>query len=99
VRARDQCRARIGEIANAWKSGEKALAFLRSTGGNRVLVALNFSAQAARFTVSMHCHAPSTMRDELSGAAATHSAANLGAMELDLEPYGCRILSIADARA
>lgn len=88
-----------GEIANVWKSGDNAVAFLRSAQGSRVLVALNFGPRPVRFTVSVHATGPATVRDELSGAEARHSAANLDALELDLEPYGYRVLSIADARA
>ena len=75
-----------GEITNVWKSGDKALAFLRSTRGNRVLIALNFAARPARFTASVHATGPSTVRDQLSNTLATHSAADLGALELNLEP-------------
>ncbi len=97
VGARARNRALLsGDIADVWKSGDKAIAFLRTVEDNRVLVALNFDSKAARFTVSLAAAgARSTVRDELAGTTNVATAGSLAAMELNLEPYGYRILSIS----
>jgi len=98
VRARAANRAlQSGDLADVWKSGDKALAFVRSSGANRVLVALNFAARPARFTVSIPASDPAVLRDELTGAI-THTPAAVESLELNLEPYGYRIFSMKDAQ-
>jgi cyclomaltodextrinase / maltogenic alpha-amylase / neopullulanase len=87
-----------GDLVDVWKSGDKALAFLRSAGANRLLVALNFSSQPARFTVSIPGAGSFTVRDELSDASRPRSCAGVNPLELNLEPYGYRICSITQAR-
>lgn len=98
VRVRTANRALCSsEITNVWNSGDKALGFLRTAGGNRMLVALNFGAEPARFDVSIPARSGVTLTEQLSGTAATHSRAELARLPLHLEPWGYRIFSIADA--
>lgn len=83
-----------GDFVDVWKSGDKALAFTRAAGDNRVLIALNFGAKTAAFKVSIPADAPVTLRDELTGLAKTYTPSGLEALALDLDPYGYRIFSI-----
>ena len=87
-----------GDIRDAWKSGDKAIAFLRSSGNSRVLVALNFASKPVRFTASIHSgewerrqKTAYTLRDELSGASSTQRRSEL---DLRLQPYEYQIINI-----
>ena len=87
-----------GDFVDAWKSGDKALAFLRTAGANRVLVVINFGSTPSHFFVSVPAATASTLRDELSGASSSHTAEGLRALELNVAPHGYRIFTIADAQ-
>ena len=84
-----------GDFADAWISGDPAIAYVRGLRGSRVLVALNFSSKPARFVAA----APGgALRDELTGAAVPRGSAAAGQIEINLEAYGYRLIRVAADR-
>jgi hypothetical protein len=90
-----------GDIRDVWKSGDKAIAFLRSSGDSRVLVILNFDSKPARFTVGLpvselglslkHSY---KLRDALTGEVVVRQGKMLENLDLNLPPYGEQIVTI-----
>lgn len=94
-----------GDIQDAWKSGGKAIAFLRNDDGNHVLVALNFGQDAVRCTagipiakLGLHPRRSYRLIDEITGEASAHHGKDLGDLHLSIKPYGYQIFTIRAGR-
>jgi glycosidase len=92
---------REGDFLDVWEKGDNAIAFLRSSGANHVITALNFSGNDAHCilevpieTLGGKTKAPYTLHDELSDENFRMTASGLKQFELTLKPYGYRVLSI-----
>jgi glycosidase len=90
-----------GELKDIWKSGDHVIAFLRSAGNNRVVVALNFDSKPAHATIGapaaelgLQPKRSYALHDELSGESKTYQGKQLEEFEVNLPPYGYKILSI-----
>jgi cyclomaltodextrinase len=90
-----------GNIEDVWKQGDNAIAFLRSSGGNHVIVALNFGGQPAKSVVSIPIEklnlgpvSQYQLRDELSGSITKSKGKDLQNLEVVLKPYGYQLISI-----
>ncbi|MBZ5667993.1 MAG: hypothetical protein LAO30_25835, partial [Acidobacteriia bacterium] len=91
-----------GDIRDVWKSGDKSIAFLRSAGDNHVLVVLNFDSKPAKFTAGiplgefgLSLQQQYKLQDELTGKAVVRPGKALENFEVNLEPYGQQVLTIA----
>ena len=87
-----------GDIKDVWKSGDRSIAFLRTFQGHRVLVALNFTARDISMVADvpgLQSKASYELRDELSGAVQKQTGAQLEYLNLQLAPYGYRLIEIA----
>jgi cyclomaltodextrinase / maltogenic alpha-amylase / neopullulanase len=101
VRANNQALI-SGDIRDVWKAGDKAIAYLRTSGDSRVLVALNFDPKPVHFTVDIPAAELGLaservygLRDELTGNTLARQGKLLGYLDLDLPPYGRQIISIS----
>lgn len=93
-----------GDIRNVWKSGDKAITFLRSDGNNHVLTALNFGAKTAHCVVDLPLTSLDLSRqrsykldDEINGEKSVRPGKALENLDLTIKPYGYQIITISPA--
>jgi len=94
-----------GSLQDAWKSGDKAISYLRTAGDSHVIVTLNFGPRAIHCKVGVPAAGFESrpgrgfvVRDEFSGEAKNYQAGQLENLEISLPPYGYQILSISAQR-
>jgi cyclomaltodextrinase len=92
-----------GDFEDVWKSGDRSIAYLRSVGTSRVVVALNFDSKPAHLTVAipLQTHGLAADRkykvqDELTGESSVRQGNQLENLELTLPPYGQQVLAISN---
>jgi glycosidase len=100
IRAENQA-LRDGSIEDVWKQGDNSIAFLRTSGDNHTITALNFGGKEARSVVkipieklNLNPESQYQLRDELSGESSKRKAKDLQNLELVLKPYGYQLISI-----
>jgi glycosidase len=85
-----------GDIRDIWLEGDRCIAYLRCADDNRVLVALNFDSQPAKSRVRVPLEGKwdrgVTVVDEITGRQLRKTAGEMANLDVDLAPYGCRIL-------
>ncbi len=91
-----------GDLKDVWKSGDKAIAFLRTHKDNSVLVALNFDSSAAKCIAGVASGGlrlkpgeKYRLRDEITGEETLREGKALEGLELELPPFGHRIIRIS----
>jgi len=96
---------RQGDIQDVWKQGDNAIVFLRSSGGNHVIAALNFGAKAAHCVLDipieklgMEMASRCNLTDELNNANSKVTGKDLRNLDLTLKPFGYTVLAIAPIR-
>jgi cyclomaltodextrinase / maltogenic alpha-amylase / neopullulanase len=92
-----------GDFEDVWKSGDKSIAFLRSAGTSRVVVALNFDSKPAHLTVAIPLQAHGLaadrkyrLQDELTGESSVRQGNQLENLDLILPPYGQQVFAIVN---
>lgn len=87
-----------GDMRDIWVRGDKCIAYLRTAADDRVLVALNFDAKPAKSVVRVAFDGKMdrtlTLVDEITGEKTQKMVGEVEALEVALEPYGYRIISI-----
>lgn len=87
-----------GDMRDIWVGGDQCIAYLRSAGDNRVIVALNFDARPVKSAVRVQLEGNRgravTLVDEITGDQMRKTAGELTNLNVDLAPYGCRIISV-----
>lgn len=94
-----------GSLHDAWRSGDKAISFLRTAGDKHVVVTLNFGAKPIHCRIGVPTAGPGlrpphdfVVRDEFSGEVKNYQAGQLENLEVSLPAYGYQILSISPKR-
>jgi cyclomaltodextrinase len=90
-----------GTIEDVWKQGDNTIAFLRNSGDDHIIAALNFGSKDARSVLSipgeklkLKPESQYLLRDELSGESSKWKGKDLQSFELVLKPYGYQLISI-----
>ena len=94
-----------GDLKDVWGSGDKAIIFLRTRGEHAALVALNFDSKAVKCTAAVTVAMPGSkaetsyrLRDEITGIESVHTGKALQRLELELPPFGHRIIRISRSK-
>ncbi len=93
-----------GDIQDVWKSGGRAITFLRSKGKNHVLVALNFGQESVHCTIGIpvtklgwSAKRKYRLKDQITGQETVRQGKDLENLDLSIKPYGYQIVKLTPA--